>query len=135
MFLDERNPSGLLETEEDLLYHMAANHVTVSLDAHAKSTKANALEAELALLMEKLDHGIKLQAASPSIGSAQRELVREWVGLAGDRGVMTAIHALLEELKGRADAAAKAKDALTEKHLAIVDSERKLVRGASGIGP
>lgn len=114
-FIDEMNPSGVIESVRDLLAQMSATHVRLYFEAHKANKAAESLERVLESVNENIAHVAKQNYSDESIYGALLTYIQETIAVAGETAALAATQNLTATLQERADASNRARDALKAK--------------------
>ncbi|XP_042868722.1 uncharacterized protein LOC122251062 isoform X2 [Penaeus japonicus] len=132
-FIDDMNPGGVIESVRELLGQMSASHVRLYVEAYQADQAAQSLSRALKTLQNNIFASAKRTYAEDGIASAVVEVVKENISVAGERAALSAAEQLTSSLQERADAAARARDALRTKHAQIISFNKEVQDGVESI--
>lgn len=125
-FIDETNPSGVVESVQELLRQMSAAHVRLHLQAHQENQAALSLGRVLATNTNNITTVVKRRYEDEEVAAAVLELVKTTLALAGERVALASAQAFTASLQDKADMAARIQAAVRDKHARIVNFEKEI---------
>ncbi|XP_037800072.1 uncharacterized protein LOC119595013 [Penaeus monodon] len=132
-FIDEMNPGGVIESVRELLGQMSASHVKLYVEAYQADLAAQSLSRALKTLHNNIFAAAKRNYTDDGITVAVVDVVKENISVAGERAALNAAEQLTSSLQERANAAARARDALRAKHAQIVSFNKEVQDGIESI--
>uniref|UniRef100_A0A0P4W4N4 Uncharacterized protein n=1 Tax=Scylla olivacea TaxID=85551 RepID=A0A0P4W4N4_SCYOL len=125
-FIDEMNPSGVMESVRELLRQMSAAHVKLYLQAHQENRAALSLTRALNTITNNITTVAKRNYEGEEVVAAVVTLIKTRYALAGEHAALTAAQTLTATLQDQADTAARIHMAVKEKHARIRNFEREI---------
>lgn len=125
-FIDEMNPGGVIESVRELLGQMSAAHVKLYVEAHQADQAALSLTRALKTLHNNIESVAKRIYCDDAVAAAVVSLVRENISLVGERAALNSAQTFTASLQERADAAARARDAVRAKHAKIMSFDKEV---------
>ncbi|XP_045104075.1 uncharacterized protein LOC123499723 [Portunus trituberculatus] len=125
-FIDEMNPSGVMESVQELLRQMSAAHVKLYLQAHQENRAALSLTRALNTLTNNITTVAKRNHEDEEVVAAVVTLIKTRYALAGEHAALTAAQTLTSTLQDQADTAARIHMAVKEKHARIRNFEKEI---------
>jgi len=132
-FIDEMNPSGVIESVRDLLAQMSATHVRLYFEAHKANKAADSLDRVLQTLNEDIASVAKVNYGDESIYGVLMTYIQETIAVAGEQAALAATQNLTATLQERADASNRARDTLKSKLDKINSFAREVDEGLENL--
>ncbi|XP_076040328.1 uncharacterized protein LOC143024874 isoform X2 [Oratosquilla oratoria] len=132
-FLDNTNPSGVIESMQELLGHMGATHVRLYLQAQKARQTSLSLQSTYDSLYSKVESITKEAFKDEAVMLAGKGLLEARLDLACKQGVLHTLQVLTEVMQSRADDAVKARDDLKAKLTKIKHFDTEVLDGTSRI--
>ncbi|CAL4171518.1 unnamed protein product, partial [Meganyctiphanes norvegica] len=98
-FIDEMNPSGVIESVRDLLAQMSATHVRLYFEAHKANKAANSLDRVLEAVNENIASVAKQNYSDESIYGVLMTYIQETIAVAGEQAALAATQNLTASLQ------------------------------------